>query len=107
VDDMNVSTIFESRDDTFFEDIFPTRDMPSISSWESNPVDESEICMEYGEESDDESLDSDDDVMHVKFLHELFSLLHHIPLHLIVCGSPGYVFHRIRKLSKQSPLFWF
>src|SRR4051812_11656609 len=27
LDDMNVGTIFESRDATFFEDIFPMRDM--------------------------------------------------------------------------------
>ena len=31
VDDMNVGTVFESRDATFFEDIFPMRDMQSTS----------------------------------------------------------------------------
>ncbi|KAK1620517.1 hypothetical protein QYE76_026034 [Lolium multiflorum] len=59
VDDMNVGTIFESRDATFFEDIFPMRDMHGISSWESDPI--HETPMESDEESDDENLDSDED----------------------------------------------
>ncbi|KAK1665715.1 hypothetical protein QYE76_053874 [Lolium multiflorum] len=59
VDDMNVGTIFESRDATFFEDIFPMRDMHGMSSWESDPI--HETPMESDEESDDESSDSDDD----------------------------------------------
>ncbi|KAK1650257.1 hypothetical protein QYE76_068062 [Lolium multiflorum] len=59
VDDMNVGTIFESRDVTFFEDIFPMRDMHGMSSWESDPI--HETPMESDEESDDESSDSDED----------------------------------------------
>ncbi|KAK1627737.1 hypothetical protein QYE76_002052 [Lolium multiflorum] len=59
VDDMNVGTIFESRDATFFEDIFPMRDMHGMSSWESDPI--HETPMESDEESDDESSDSDED----------------------------------------------
>ncbi|KAK1694102.1 hypothetical protein QYE76_010799 [Lolium multiflorum] len=59
VDDMNVGTIFESRDATFFEDIFPMRDMHGMSSWESDPI--HETPMESDEESDDESSDSDKD----------------------------------------------
>ncbi|KAK1692360.1 hypothetical protein QYE76_009057, partial [Lolium multiflorum] len=59
VDDMNVGTIFESRDATFFEDIFPMRDMHGMSSWESDPIHETH--MESDEESDDESSDSDED----------------------------------------------
>ncbi|KAK1649781.1 hypothetical protein QYE76_067586 [Lolium multiflorum] len=58
VDDMNVGTIFESRDATFFEDIFPMRDMHGMSSWESDPI--HETPMEFSE-SDDESSDSDED----------------------------------------------
>jgi hypothetical protein len=59
VDDMNVGTIFESRDATFFEDIFPMRDMHGMSSWESDPI--HETPRESDEESDDESSDSDED----------------------------------------------
>ncbi|KAK1686094.1 hypothetical protein QYE76_046942 [Lolium multiflorum] len=59
VDDMNVGTIFESRDATFFEDIFPMRDMHGMSSWESDPI--HETPMESDDESDDESSDSDED----------------------------------------------
>ncbi|KAK1699552.1 hypothetical protein QYE76_016249 [Lolium multiflorum] len=59
VDDMNVGTIFESRDATFFEDIFSMRDMHGMSSWESDPI--HETPMESDEESDDESSDSDED----------------------------------------------
>ncbi|KAK1695597.1 hypothetical protein QYE76_012294 [Lolium multiflorum] len=59
LDDMNVGTIFESRDATFFEDIFPMRDMHGMSSWESDPI--HETSMESDEESDDESSDSDED----------------------------------------------
>ncbi|KAK1602744.1 hypothetical protein QYE76_008303, partial [Lolium multiflorum] len=58
VDDMNVGTIFESRDATFFEDIFPMRDMHGMSSWESDPI--HETPMESDEESDDERFDEDD-----------------------------------------------
>jgi hypothetical protein len=60
VDDMSVGTNFESRDATFFEDIFPMRDMPSMSSWESDPISEPGTPMEFGEEAEDESSDSGD-----------------------------------------------
>jgi hypothetical protein len=59
VDDM--CTIFESRDATFFEDIFPMKDMHSMSSWESDPIPEPGTPMEFGEESDNESSDSGED----------------------------------------------
>ena len=59
VDDMNVGTVFESRDATFFEDIFPMRDMQGMSSRESDPI--PETPMEFGEESDYESSDSDEE----------------------------------------------
>ncbi|KAK1652538.1 hypothetical protein QYE76_070343 [Lolium multiflorum] len=58
VDDMNVGTIFESRDATFFEDIFPMRDMHGMSSWESDLIHETPML---SSESDDESSDSDED----------------------------------------------
>jgi hypothetical protein len=61
VDDMSVGTIFESRDATFFEDIFPARDMPSMSSWESDPLSELDTPIEFSEKSDDESSDSRED----------------------------------------------
>jgi hypothetical protein len=61
VDNMGVGTIFESRDATFFEDIFHMRDMHSMSSWESDPILEPETPMEFGEESDGESSDSGED----------------------------------------------
>ncbi|KAK1647030.1 hypothetical protein QYE76_064835, partial [Lolium multiflorum] len=56
--DMNVGTIFESRYATFFEDIFPMRDMHGMSSWESDPIHETPM---ESSESDDESSDSDED----------------------------------------------
>ena len=58
VDEMNVGTIFESRDATFFEDIFPMRDMHGMSSWESDPIHETPM---ESSESGDESSDSDED----------------------------------------------
>ena len=61
VDNMNVGTIFESRDATFFEDIFPMRDMPSMSSQESDPIPEPETPMEFEDQSKNESSDSDKD----------------------------------------------
>jgi hypothetical protein len=32
-------------------------------------------------------------LMHVKYIYKLCSLLYHIHLYLIVCGSPGHLFH--------------
>jgi hypothetical protein len=58
---MSFGTIFESRYVSFFEDIFRIRDMPSISSWESEPIPEIETPMEFGEESNGESSDSGED----------------------------------------------
>src|SRR4051812_43794984 len=48
--DMNVGTIIESRDATFFEDIFPIRDMQGMSSQESDPI--PGTSMKFSEESD-------------------------------------------------------
>jgi hypothetical protein len=53
VDDMNVGTIFESRDATLFNDILSMRNMHGMPSWESYP--NPETTMEFGEKSDDES----------------------------------------------------
>ena len=60
VDEVNVGTIFESKDATFFEDIFPMRDMPSMSSQESDPFPEPVTPMEFEEQSDSESSQEDD-----------------------------------------------
>lgn len=51
VPDMHVDTIIESRDATFFENIFPMKDMHSIArfSFEINP--ESSIFDDYSEQS--------------------------------------------------------
>ena len=47
VHDVKVGTIMESRDATFFEDIFPMRDMQSTSRLESYETPEPAILMEY------------------------------------------------------------
>jgi hypothetical protein len=61
VDNMSVGTIFESRDATFFEDIFPMRYIPSMSCWESDLITKQETPMEFAEESDRESSVSGED----------------------------------------------
>ena len=55
VHDVKVGTIMESRDATFFEDIFPMRDMQSTPRLESNETPEPAIPMEYYEHKSDES----------------------------------------------------
>jgi hypothetical protein len=40
---MNVGTIFESRDTTFFEDIFPMRDIHSMFNLKSDQIHETHL----------------------------------------------------------------
>ena len=47
VHDLKISMIMESKDATFFEDIFPMRDMQSTSRLESYETPEPAILMEY------------------------------------------------------------
>ena len=47
VPDQKIGTIMESKDATFFEDIFPMRDMQSTSKQESEETPEPAIPMEY------------------------------------------------------------
>src|SRR4051812_44816582 len=54
VPDMKVGTIMESKNATFFEDIFPMKDMPSTSRQESVETPEPAIPMEYYERAHDE-----------------------------------------------------
>ena len=54
IPDMKVGTIMESKDATFFEDIFPMKDMPSTSRQESVETPEPAIPMEYYERAHDE-----------------------------------------------------
>ena len=61
VHDVKVGMITESRDATFFEDIFPMRDMQSISRLESDNTPEPTILMEYYEHKSDESSTEDDE----------------------------------------------
>lgn len=51
VPDVHVGTIMESRDATFFEDIFSMKDMPSSSSQEPDTIHEPAIPMEYFEQT--------------------------------------------------------
>ena len=60
VPDQKVGTIIESRNATFFEDIFPMRDMQSTSRLESDETPEPPIPMEYYEHKSDESSTEDD-----------------------------------------------
>jgi len=61
VPDVKVGTIMESRDATFFEDIFPMRDMQSTSRQESEITPEPAIPMEYYEQTHDENPEEDDE----------------------------------------------
>ena len=61
VPDQKVGTIIESRDATFFEDIFPMRDMQSNSRLESDETPEPAIPMEYYEHKSDKSSTEDDE----------------------------------------------
>ena len=61
VHDMRVGTIMESRDATFFEDIFPMRNMQSIPRLETDETPEPAISMEYYEHNSDEVSTEDDE----------------------------------------------
>nr|ADB85311.1 putative retrotransposon protein [Phyllostachys edulis] len=50
----------ESRDATFFEDIFPMKDMPSLSSQEPDTTHESAIPMEYFEQTSEHIPEEED-----------------------------------------------
>ena len=66
VHDMRVNMIMDSRDATFFEDIFPMRDMQSISRLETEETHEPAIPMEYYEHNSDEVPTEDDEEAHVR-----------------------------------------
>ena len=61
VPDQKVGTIMESKDATFFEDIFPMRDMQSTSRLESDETPEPAIQMRYYEQTHDENPEEDDE----------------------------------------------
>ena len=61
VPDQKVGTIIESKDATFFEDVFPMRDMQSTSRQESEETPEPTIPMEYYERTHDENPVKDDE----------------------------------------------
>ena len=61
VPDQKIGTIMESKDATFFEDIFPMRDMQSTSRLESDETPEPAIPMEYYEHKSYESSTDDDE----------------------------------------------
>ena len=61
VPDQKIGTIMESKDATFFEDIFPMRDMQSTSRQESEETPEPAIPMEYYEQTHDENPEEDDE----------------------------------------------
>ena len=58
---VKVGTRMESRDATFFEDIFPMRDMQSASRQESEETPEPAIPMEYYEQTHDDNPEEDDE----------------------------------------------
>src|SRR3990170_6064077 len=61
VPNQKVGTIMESKDATFFEDIFPMRDMQSTFRLESGETPEPAIPMEYYEHKSDEGSSEDDE----------------------------------------------
>jgi hypothetical protein len=64
VPDIRVGTIIESKDASFYEDIFPMRDAPSTSRQEANEANETPepaIPMEYYEQPHDENPEKDDE----------------------------------------------
>ena len=61
VPDQKIGTIMESKDATFFEDIFPMKDMQSTSRQESEETPEPAIPMEYYEQTHDENPEEDDE----------------------------------------------
>ncbi|KAK1696649.1 hypothetical protein QYE76_013346, partial [Lolium multiflorum] len=60
VPDMHVDTIMESRDATFFENMFPMKDMHSIARISTEIVSESSTSNEYFEQSHEIVVEKDD-----------------------------------------------
>src|SRR6266498_4032123 len=60
VPDMHVDTIMESRDATFFENMFPMKDMHSTVKISSEIFPESSTSSEYFEQPPEEVLEKDD-----------------------------------------------
>ena len=58
--DMNVGTIMESNDATFFEDIFPMKDMPSSSSQRSETTPGPTVPLEHSEKKHTDIPEEDD-----------------------------------------------
>ena len=61
VPDMHVDTIMESRDATFFENMFPMKSMHSIGRISSEILPESSASIENSEQPNEEVLEKDDD----------------------------------------------
>ena len=59
--DVKVGTVMESKYATFFEDVFPMKDMQSTSRQESEETPEPAIPMEYYEQTHDENPEKDDE----------------------------------------------
>jgi hypothetical protein len=69
VPDIRVGTIIESKDASFYEDIFPMRDAPSTSRQEANEANETPepaIPMEYYERTRDEFPEEEDNEVPVR-----------------------------------------
>ena len=66
VPDMHVDTIMESRDATFFENIFPMKDMHSIARFSSEIIPESSTTDEYFEQSHEEVLEKDNNEVPIR-----------------------------------------
>jgi hypothetical protein len=60
VSDMYVDTVFESRDATFFENIFPMKDMHSKAKFSTEIAPDNTIPMESPVESFEQTLEKDD-----------------------------------------------
>jgi hypothetical protein len=63
---MHVDTIFESRDATFFENIFPTKDMHSDAKFSIEIALDNTIPMESPVESFEQTLEKDDNELPVR-----------------------------------------
>jgi hypothetical protein len=63
--DMHVDTIFESRDATFFENIFPMKDMRSNAKFSTEIAPDNTIPIESPVESFEQTLEKDDNEVHV------------------------------------------
>ena len=66
VPDMHVDTIMESRDATFFEKIFPMKDMHSTARFSSEIIPESSTPDEYFEQTNEVVLEKDNDEVPVR-----------------------------------------